>query len=58
MAVDCIIGAKLTRFICVYLFHSSKPGAAQILDGCYYQIYNYFESALAKSMVIIIEGKV
>ena len=53
MAVDYIIGAKLTRLICVYLPHSSKPGAAQILDDCYHEIYILLESAFAKSMAII-----
>ena len=33
-----------------------KPGAAQVLNDCYHQIYNHPESALAKTMAIVIGG--
>ena len=56
MAVDCMISEKLTRLISIYFPHSSKPGAAQLLDDCYHQLYSLLDAALTTGMAILIGG--
>ena len=56
MAVDCMIGEKLTRLISIYFPHSSKPGAAQLLDDCYHHLYSLFDAGLTTGMAILIGG--
>ena len=45
MADDCMIGETLTRLISIYFPHSSKPGAAQLLDDCYHQLFSLLDAA-------------